>query len=152
MLLTSKNTVLLMNIDRNNIEIEITSSNEILLSRISSFGGISLQHSSPERNKYVERLLLETKRSLDIYNKEHKNLPVQKLVLTGSEEVADLTIDIGHFLIIVDTNSNKPYTHCMQKSVPEAQSDYYSPRLRHPDVMFTRRTRYPLSPWARVTF
>ncbi|MFH0732262.1 MAG: pilus assembly protein PilM [Candidatus Omnitrophota bacterium] len=87
--------VLIMDIDRNNVETEIISDTRILLSRISSFGASALSESALEHSKYRERLLLETKRSIDIYNKEQKkNLPVEKIIITGPLKDAHLIADM----------------------------------------------------------
>lgn len=97
--------LLVMNIDRNNVEIEIISGEKILLSRTSSFGAILLLTSNTEHQRYRERLLLEVKRSVNIYNKEQKqNLPIEKLIITGSTDVAKSISDMFRDKLGIDTS------------------------------------------------
>jgi len=85
-----------MDIDANRVEMEILSGPKILLSRVSSFGETSLASSNPEHQDYIERLLVEIKRSVDVYNKEQKNkLPIEKLIITGSENAARVIGDLS---------------------------------------------------------
>lgn len=83
------NAILIMDIDRNNVEMEVIAGEKILLSRTSSFGKVSLAESAIDYQTHQERLLLEVKRSIDVYNKEQKqNLPIEKIVITGATDIA----------------------------------------------------------------
>ena len=103
--LETKEALLIMNIDRNKVEIEIISGQKILLSRTSSFGASSLSVSNSEHQKYRDRLLLEVKRSIKIYNKEQKqSLPIEKLIITGSMEAAESISDTFRDRLGIDTS------------------------------------------------
>ncbi len=128
--LETKNTLSIMNMDRNNVEIEIISGQRILLSRISSFGAISLSAETPEHDRYKQRLLLETKRSIDVYNKELKvKLPIEKLIITGSIEIAGSIADmfkneLGLDVSVVETTTAFPIADkaFSQEGLPEGVS------------------------------
>ncbi len=80
----SKNAILVMDIDKNKIELLILSGERMLLSRTSSFGALSLAEANTEHSAYRERLALEINRSIDIYKKENKqDLTLNKIIITG---------------------------------------------------------------------
>ncbi|HEO63662.1 MAG TPA: hypothetical protein ENN78_00125, partial [Candidatus Omnitrophica bacterium] len=76
--------VCVLNIDSSSAEITVILQGSILLTRIATFGASSFGADTASREKWTARLLLEVKRSIELYNKNRKHYPaVDKILITG---------------------------------------------------------------------